>query len=166
MPYRDLLHRVITRHHALTSGPSPIEWERGRKIGRRPTQGRRAARQPLGSFRTGTKILTDYGVPRRRSRGGLNKAGAGNRIYLCVGCGLPIMNYIARKASLSSIAIELRESGRGLPQSKTLARGSKAPRTGEALAMRQSSAAFLAFLQLEPWNRRREVNTPYSLCVL
>src|SRR5438034_11563376 len=37
----------------------------------------------------------------------------------------------------------VRKSGRGLPQSRTLARDSEAPRTGEAFGLRQSSAAFI-----------------------
>jgi len=40
------------------------------------------------------------------------------------------------------------KSGRGLPQSKTLARGSEAPRNGEAFGVRQSSAALRATCEI------------------
>src|SRR6266516_563583 len=44
-------------------------------------------------------------------------------------------------SSMSLVFGGVRKSGRGLPQSKTLARDSEAPRTGEAFGLRQSSAA-------------------------
>src|SRR5437016_621086 len=125
---------------------------------RRPMGRRRPHRQIIG-YRERIGFGRNQPVPkrwrsttrqpvRRFGNDGSKRKRAGGRKGIRGGAEIRIRNYdydqengrrcggLSQKRRLQS-----RESARGLAQSKTLARGSEAPHSGEAFGVRQSSAA-------------------------